>query len=76
MWPFWLKLGLTLSNGRATNGTHDGEVSRLRIGHKVMANDPHDSKRKNKLITGCCILIDVHKEEYEVRGKVSGKPLK
>ena len=41
-----------------------------------MANDPRDSIMKNKLITGCYILTDIYKEEYEVRGKVNGKPLK
>ena len=41
-----------------------------------MANDPRDSKRKNKLITSRRILIDIYKGEYEMRGKVNGKPLK
>ena len=40
-----------------------------------MANDPHDSRRENKLITGHRILIDIYKGEYEMRGKVNGKPL-
>ena len=64
------------SNRRAVNGTHDDEVSRLRIGHKGMANDPHDSKRKNKLIMDYHILIDIYEEEYEVKGKFNGKSLK
>ena len=41
-----------------------------------MANDPRDSRRENKLIMGRCILIDIYKEKYEMRGKVNGKPLK
>ena len=41
-----------------------------------MANDPHDSKRKNELITSCCILLNIYKGEYEMRGKVNGMPLK
>ena len=41
-----------------------------------MAKDPHDSRRKDKLITGYHILIDIYKGEYKVRGKVYGKPLK
>ena len=38
-------------------------------------NDPRDSKRKDKLIMGRCILIDIYKGEYEVRDKVNGKVL-
>ena len=40
-----------------------------------MANDPCDSKRENKFITGHRILIDIYKGEYEVRGKVNSKVL-
>ena len=40
-----------------------------------MAKNPHDSKRENELITGC-ILLDIYKGEYEVRGKVNSKSLK
>ena len=58
------------------NGTHDGEVSRLWIGHRGMANDPRDSRRKDKHITSRHILIDIYKGDYEIRGKVNGKPLK
>ena len=39
-WPLRLKLDLTSSNRRAANGTYDGEVSRLKIGHEGMVNDP------------------------------------
>ena len=38
--------------------------------------NPHESRRENKLITGRCILIDIYKEEYEMRGKIYGKPFK
>ena len=41
-----------------------------------MAKNPCDSKRENELITGCCILLDIYKGEYEVRGKVNSKSLK
>ena len=68
-------MGLTPSDGRAANRTHDGEMSRLRIGHRGMVNDPRDSKRKDKLIMGRRILIDIYKGEYEVRDKVNGKVL-
>ena len=40
-----------------------------------MANDPHDSQRKDKLITGRCIPIDIYEGECEVRRKVYGNPL-
>ena len=40
-----------------------------------MAKNLRDSRRENKLITGCRILIDIYKGEYEMRGEVYGKPL-
>ena len=40
-----------------------------------MADDPCDSKRKDKLITGRRILIDIYKGENEMRGKVYSKVL-
>ena len=40
-----------------------------------MANDPRDSRGKDKHITGHCILIDIYKGEYEMRGKVYSKVL-
>ena len=36
-------------------------VRRLKIRSRKMANDPCDSRRKDKLITGHCILIDIYK---------------
>ena len=65
-----------MSNGRVADGTHDRKVRRLGIGNRCVANDPHDSRRENKLIIGRRILIDIYKGEYEVREKVNGKPLK
>ena len=35
-----------------------------------MANDPRDSRRKDKHITGRRILIDIYKGENKVRGKI------
>ena len=40
-----------------------------------MANDPRDSRKKDKFITGRRVLIDIYKEEYEVRGKIYSKSL-
>ena len=48
-------------------------MSRLGIRDRGVANDSRDSKRKDKLITGHHILIDIYKGEYEVRGKVYSK---
>ena len=75
LWPLLLKLGLNLSNRCRTNGTHDGEMSRLGIGSKKMADDPCDSKRKDKFITSHHISINIHEREHEMRGKVYRKAL-
>ena len=40
-----------------------------------MAKEQCDSRRKNELLTGRRILIDIYKGEYEVRGKVNSKSL-
>ena len=63
LWPLLSKLGLTPSNRRRTNGTHDDEVRRLGIRSRMVANDPHDNKRKDKLIMGCRISIDIDERE-------------
>ena len=75
MWLLRLKLGLASSNGRRAQGTHEGEVNKLKIGNRGMANDPCDSIRKDKLITSHHILIDIYKGENEVGGKVYSKVL-
>ena len=74
--PLQTKLGLAPSNSSSVYGTHSRNVCKLKIGDKKMAENPHDSRRKNELITGHRIPIDIYKEEYEVRGKVNGKSLK
>ena len=48
---------------------------RLEIGNRGMANDPRDSRRKDKLITSCRILIGIYNGENEIRGKVYSKVL-
>ena len=73
LWPLRSKLGLVPSDGCVTDGTHDREVSKLWIGDRCMANDPRDSRRENKLIMGRCILIDIYKGKYEMKGKVYSK---
>ena len=67
--PLRSKLGLASSNRHRTNGTCDGEMNRLMIGDRGIANDPRDSRRKDK-------LIDFYKGENEMRGKVYSKILK
>ena len=55
------ELCLALSNGNSVYDTHDGKVYKLWIGDKKMAKDPHDSLRKNELITGRHIPLDIYK---------------
>ena len=62
-------------NGHRANGTHDGEMRRLKIRNRGVANDPRDSKRKDKLIMGHRVSIDIEERENEVRREVYGKIL-
>ena len=62
-------------NGHRASGTHDGEMRRLKIRNRGVANDPRDSKRKDKLITGRRVSIDIEERENEVRREVYGKIL-
>ena len=41
-----------------------------------MVENPRDSRRENELVTGYCILIDIYKGDYKVRGKIYSKSLK
>ena len=74
-WPFWSKLGLAPSNRHRANGTHNGEMRRLGKRDKGAANDPRDSRRKDKLIIGRHISIDIDERENEVRRGVYGEGL-
>ena len=56
-----MKLSITSSNGSSVNGTHDKERIKCRKGGRKMAKDPYDSRRKNELITGRHIPIDIYK---------------
>ena len=75
LWPLQSKLGLTPLNKRCVDGTYDDEMSILKIGNRGVANDLCHSRRKDKLITGCCISIDIDERENEVRREVYGKIL-
>ena len=52
------------SNGSYIYSTYICEVRRLKIEDRKMAKEPHDSRRKNELITSRHILI--YKGEYKV----------
>ena len=41
-----------------------------------MVKDPCDSRRKDELIMGRRIPIDIYEGQDEVRGKINGKSLK
>ena len=47
-----------------------------RVRDRKMAKDPHDSRRKNELVTGRHILIDIYEGYGEVRGKINRKSFK
>ena len=40
-----------------------------------MTENPRDNRRKNELITGHHIFIDIYKGEYKVRGKIYNESL-
>ena len=61
---------LTLSNGSSVYGTHHGKMRRDRKGDRKMVKYLHDSQKKNKLITGRCIPIDIYEGSNKVRRKV------
>lgn len=67
----WASLRLT----DCADGTYDGEVRRLGVRERGVANDPRDSRRKDKLIMGHRISISIHEKENEMRGKVYSKVL-
>ena len=69
------KLCKTSFNGSGINGTHKCEVRILGIGDGKMVKESRDSRRKNKFIMSRRILIDIYKEEYEVRKEINRKIL-
>ena len=54
---------------------HDSVERRIRNRDKKMVKDLYDSQRKNKLITGRCIHIDIYNRDNEMSGEVNGKIL-
>ena len=55
------ELCLAPFDGSYIYGTYYEKMRRLRKGDRKMAKDPLDSQRKNELITGRCIPIDIYK---------------
>ena len=71
--PCEVKYGL--QNGVSTDGTHSGEIRRIRNGDGKVAKDLCDNQRKDELITSCRILINIEDRSDEVRGEVKRKIL-
>ena len=57
----WSELCLAPSNDCSIYGTHHEKMRRDRKGDGKMAKYMHDSRRKNELITGRYIPIDIYK---------------
>jgi len=57
----WGRLGLSYASlcRMVIYGTHNLEIRRLKKGDRKMAKHLHDSQRKNELIMGRCIPIDI-----------------
>ena len=70
-WLLRSKLGLAPPNRTGADGTHNGEVRRVRNGDGEVAKDPRDSRRKDELIMSRLILINIEDRSDEVRGKVN-----
>ena len=75
-WLLWLKLGLALSNRTGIDGTHNGEVRRVRNRDGEMVKDLHDSWRKDELITGRHILVDIEDRSDEMKREINREVLK
>ena len=74
-WPLWSKLGLAPLNRSCVDGTHNDEVGRIRNRDRKMVKDPCDSRRKDELIIGLHILVNINDGSDEVSGEVYGKML-
>ena len=70
LWLLQLKLGLAPPNRSCTNDTHDRVERRIKNRDRRIGQDPHDSQRKNKLITGRRILIDTYDKDNEMGREV------
>jgi len=70
-----VEVGPRSTEQSCADGTHNGEVERIRNRDRKMAKDPHDSRRKDELIMGRCILININDGSDEVSGEVYKKIL-
>ena len=69
-WLVQSKLSLTPPNKTGVDDTRGGVVRRNRNGNGKVAKDPRDNRRKDELITGRRIMIDIEDRSDEVRGEV------
>ena len=60
MRPFRLKLSLTPLDRTSTNGTHNGKERWERNGNKEVCEDPRDNQKKDELIMGSCVSINIY----------------
>ena len=74
-WPLRSKLSLIPSNRTGVDGTYGGEIRRIRNKGGKMAKDLRDSRKKDELITGRRILIDIKNRSDEVKREVYGEVL-
>ena len=75
MWVVQLKLAFAPSHRLGVDGTYGGEIRRIRNRNGKMAKDPRESQRKDELITGRRILIDIKDRSDKMRGEVNKKIL-
>ena len=69
------KLGLASPNRSCANGTHDSIERRIKKRDGKMVKDLCDSRRKNELIMGRRIPIDIYERKNEMKRKVYGEVL-
>ena len=74
-WPLRLMLGLAPLNRTSAYGTCDGEERRERNVNVKVLKDPHNSQRKDELITNSGILRHIYDRCDEMKGKVNGEIL-
>ena len=63
-------MSLTPPNKTGVDDTHGGVVRRNRNGNGKVAKDSRDNRRKDELIMGRRIVIDIEDRSDEVRGEV------
>ena len=69
-WSPRSRLGLAPLNRSYVDGTHNSVIRRIRNRDKIMVKDSCGSWRKDELITGHRILININDRSDEVKGEV------